>query len=259
MPRSRDGRSASARSAARTGVSSPTSCRSASSPAIVAGAADGEPGVVAARPRRPSRRAARAARRRPGSCAPASAARVTAPPVATRGGEERRGVGEVGLDRRGRRPAIGPGATRQLLGVGVVDVDAALRSTSTVISMCGCDGTAPVPACTTSMPLSKRGAGQQQRRRRTATTPTRRSAPCRRRRAPLPWTVNGSRPRPPSSTSAPAWRSPSSSVAIGRSRAYASPSKVTSPVGQRGDRRHEAHDRAGQPGVDRPAAQWRRA
>ena len=41
-----------------------------------------------------------------------------------------------------------------------------------------------------------------------------------------------------------------SSGAIGRCRACGSPSKVTAPVGQAGDRRQEPHHRAGQPDVD---------
>ena len=46
---------------------------------------------------------------------------------------------------------------------------------------------------------------------------------------PVPWTVNGSVPRPSSSTGAPRARSASSTGPIGRTRACASPSNVTGP------------------------------
>ena len=46
---------------------------------------------------------------------------------------------------------------------------------------------------------------------------------------PVPWTVNGSVPRPSSSTVAPSTRRASRTGPIGRTRAWTSPSKVTRP------------------------------
>ena len=57
----------------------------------------------------------------------------------------------------------GPGATRQRLGSASSTSTPWRRSSETVISMCGIDGTG-LPSCSRSTPLSYLRAGQQQRR-----------------------------------------------------------------------------------------------
>ena len=177
----RDGASASAASAASTGVSSLTSRRSASSRAIVPGAGD-----ASARRRRGvtvgahARRAGRAARRPAGWSPPASAARVTVPPVTS--AAARNGAA---LDRSGsttRSPA-GDGAGRDppYARLGRLGVDAGRRAArASVMSMCGCDGTGSAPVWRDLDALVVAGAGEQQpghelrRRRRVDAAPRRR-------------------------------------------------------------------------------------
>ena len=119
--------------------------------------------VAQAARRRPSARAGRAARRRPASWRPASAARVTDPAGHERGGEERRGVGQVGLDdpvaRRG--PGRARPATRRRPAHATRDARPP-RARPTVMSMCGCDGTASGAGVHDLDALVVAGAGQQQ-------------------------------------------------------------------------------------------------
>ena len=94
------------------------------------------------------------------------------------------------------------------------------------MSTCGSDGSPP--ATVRSMPSSKRAAASSSPETicedSLASTVT---APPRTR--PVPCTVNGARPRPPSSTSTPRPRSPSIRPALGRSCSRGSPSTVTGP------------------------------
>ena len=99
-----------------------------------------------------------------------------------RGGEERRGVGQVRLDLDvdGAERAAAPPPD---VGGGVVDRTPPLAQHRTVISMCGWLGTGG-PTWRTATPVVEAGAGQQQRRdelaggarRRCATGPPRRPA-----------------------------------------------------------------------------------
>ena len=254
MPRSRDGESASAASAATTGVSSPTSCRSTSMPLELAGPGDGQPARSRLDRRRPSRRGCRAARRRPAWCAAASPAPRTLPPETSGGGEERRGVGQVRLDldvERADSAGLDPPGVR----LGVVDHDAASRSVSTVI----CDvrlARDRLAVVVHGHALVEAGAGEQQRGDELRATPRRRGSPAPPRersrepthgeRQPTAAAVLDLRRRGRAGRRAPG--------AIGRFRAWASPSNATRPSASVGDRRQEPHDRAGQPAVDRAVA-----
>ena len=168
-----------------------------------------------------------------------------------RRGEERGGVGEVGLDddvaggdRPGRHPpaAVGGGDLDAVLAQrrhGHLDVrhrrHAAGRAT----------GRGP----------RRSGRRPAAARRRSARTRWRRPRPRPPRTRPVPCTVNGARPRPPSSIPTPSAAQRGEQAGV---RAVAQPRVAVHPdraVGQRGDRRQEAQHRAGQAGVDlgRPA------
>ena len=119
---------------------------------------------------------------------------------------------------------------------------------------CRCGG-ATAPACRRGGRRRPRRSGRRRAaaRRRTATDAEAsiddRAAAAPRR---VPRTVNGSVPRPSSSTrdaeAAQRRRAPRRSGAV---RACGSPSKATGPSASAGDRRHEPHHGAGQPAVDR--------
>ena len=224
-----EGRSASAASAAITVDSSLTSRRFASMPRSSRAAAHGERPARRPRPTRPSPGAGRAARPRPGSSRPASAG----PPPCRRSRGPRRGTGAA-LDRSGSMtrvpPATGPGSTRQTPGSGT-DTATPERAQDVhghVGVRLGRDEVAAGVDDLDALVVARarRAAG----RTRTATRRTRRCAPTRRRRRPVPWIVNGIRPRPPSSTRRPrpgaGRRSGSPSGVRARTR---SPSKLTGP------------------------------
>src|SRR3954452_1585656 len=223
MPVSRDVPSASAQRAASTGVSSPTSPRSATSGAIV-------PEPVTCRPSGVRLTSAPMADRIRSSCAPGwvvtsgQSRTVTRQPVtraAARNGAALERSGSI----RTSRAAIGPGATRQPRSVAVTSAPWS-PSVVTVISTCGIDGTPP--ATDRSRPSSKRAPARSRPETicedslaSTVTAPPwTPSSPC---------TVNGARPRPSSSTRTPRARSAVIRPAFGRSRRRASPSKVTGP------------------------------
>ena len=155
IPVSRDGPSASAHSAARTGVSSPTSPRSATSGAIAAAAGDLQPvGRAGDLGAHGGEQPVELGAGLGGDLRPVADGH---PPAGDqRGGEERRGVGEVGLDHAVAARRSARGTTRQPRSV-AVDVDAVLGAACvTVISTCGIDGTPP--ASVRSRPSSNRAA-----------------------------------------------------------------------------------------------------
>ena len=146
-------RSASAATAATVGVSSPTSCRSTSTPASAAG-----PGARSARPvrRRPCSRTAPARGRiaSPGwVVAAGQPGTVTSPPVTAAAARN-----TAALDRSGSIDPV-PGrdrAGRDPPGVRLVRRRPRRRpcaASRTVISMCGSDGTG-LPSWSTVTPLS---------------------------------------------------------------------------------------------------------
>ena len=192
------GASASAASAATTGVSSPTSCRSRSTPCERAGAAHGQPVVGRGRPRRPCGEDLAQRGRRPGWSRAASRGTVTAPPVTTAAARNGAALDRSGsiVDVDGARSGRGRPPSGRL---GVVDLDAALAQHRDRHVDVGQRGhrlavVADVDA------LVVPGAGEQQRRdelagRRGVDDDLAAARP-RRCRA----TVNGSVPRPSSST-----------------------------------------------------------
>ena len=125
-------------------------------------------------------------------------------------------------------PPIGPGSTRQTVGSGFETRTPRLARVSRVISMCGRDGRCS-PSWRKVRPCSNLGALSSSPETNwlealasiTSSPPT---------TEPLPLRVNGSEPVAASSTSTPSARSEEMVVCIGRLRAAASPSKVTSPV-----------------------------
>ncbi len=246
MPRSRDGVSARAHRAATAGASSPTSCRSASMPRTGPAAVDGQAVVVQrdlgahAHEQVAQRVAGLGGPPRPAGHAHAAAA-------GHRQHQERRSVGQVGLDGdvdgadRGRRH--GPGVrcrTRPRRRA-----RAGTRSSSRCAA-----ATAPgVPRGARSRPRRtppRRAAAP----RRTGSRRRRRSPPTRRAPRPVPVTVNGSVPRPSSSMRHPelaqrvedAGHRPGAGVrvAVEADRARR----------QGGHRRDEPHHRAGETAVD---------
>ena len=156
----------------------------------------------------------------PGSSAPGCVVVVgqpgtrTVPPATS--ADARNGAA---LDRSGStrtsRPAMAPGATRQMPGRESSTVTPAARSTATVISMCGSDGRVG-PMWRTVRPCAYRAAASSRPETNwlepdasTSTEPP--VSP------PRPCTVNGSRPASPwSSTRTPRARNASSTGPIGR-------------------------------------------
>ena len=221
-PRSRDGVAASAATAAIVGVSSPTSCRSTSTPVRVPGPRTTSPSEVgttvapncSSTGRMPDPGLG-------GALGPAGDRDL--PAGDRRGGEEHRRVRQV----RFHRPvAAGDRARRDAprVDVGVVDLHAGGRSIATDMSMCGSDGTG-LPSWTTVTPFSYRAPDSSSPETNcddseaSITTSPPGSAP-------VAATVNGSRSP---SMRAPSALSASSTVPIGRSRARGSPSKRTGP------------------------------
>ena len=174
-----DGPSASAATAAMTGVSSPTSCRSRSAPTTWPVPATVRPSCRARR-RRPSVRRSIAARRLAGSCC-RPARTVTRPPVtsAARGTAPRCSGPARWPRRRGDRPGTHHPAVR----LAVVDLDATVAQHATVMSMWGSEARACLrderrcPARTAARPAAAP--------RRTGWTRTRRSSQCRPRPTPV--------------------------------------------------------------------------
>ena len=154
-PRRWEGDSASAHSAATAGVSSPTSCRSRSTP-VQRRRCRGPRG-----PRRrsateqPIARGSRAARRPPGSCSRGqSRTTTTVPPVTAASARNGAALDRSGSIVSSTAPRPGPGATAQRFGVARRRPRRrAPRSIATVISMWGRDGTG-LPSWRTSTPSS---------------------------------------------------------------------------------------------------------
>ena len=159
------------------------------------------------RPRGSRRCRSRSARRRPGAswrpCAPGS--RGSRPPgcVVLVGQPGTRTVppatsaahrNGAALDRSGStrtsRPAIGPGATRQIVGPGVVDLDAGLAQQRDRHLDVRQARQRP-PGVPQGQALARTARRRAAGRRRTGSTPTRRRRPGRRARDPRPCTVNG--------------------------------------------------------------------
>ena len=128
----------------------------------------------------------------------------------------------------GRAARTGPGATAQRLASVSSTSTPCSRSIATVISMWGSDGTG-LPSWRTSTPVLVAGPGQQQRGDELRRTPTRRSTTVPPRTEPVPRTVNGSDPRPPSSTSTPSARSAVEHLAD-RARAACAGRRRTTPT-----------------------------
>ena len=244
IPRRYDGPSASAHRAASTGVSSPTSCRSASRPST-------RPWPVTVSPASP-RSTVQPIRREQVAQDVAGLGRRPRPvahgdaPAGRRGQrQERRGVGQVGLDQvvDGAtpcrvRPASGWARCRRP------------RRRARAASRRSCRGGAATgPAC-------RRGARRRRRRsgprpaaapRRTGWTPTRPARPARRAPVPTPATVNGRR----SPLDADAERAQGGEDLADRSAAHVGVAvEGDVAVGQPGHGRHEPRDGAGQAAVD---------
>ncbi len=224
MPRNRVGELASAASAVMTGASSPASCRSRSSPYS-------SPVPSTSRPSRSSVTSApiwsRTSRRTSPACVvdcgqPGTRTRPPTAAAAARNGPA--------FDRSGStwtsRALISPASTSQRPGVASSTTTPASRSTSTVIWMWGRLGMGG-PSWTTSSPSRVRAPTSRSAETNwleadaSIRTVPPRSPSCG------PCTVNGSRPRPPSSTCAPSWRTASTTAPMGRSRARSSPSNST--------------------------------
>ena len=122
------------------------------------------------------------------------------------------------------------------------------------MAMCGADGARP-PRCRISAPLSKRGAASsspdtnwEEAEASRVTAPPGSD--------PLPCTVNGMAPRPPSSMTAPSSRS---AARIWPHRPLRRPGvavEVHADAGQRRDGWHEAQDRAGVADIHAGAGVW---
>ncbi len=143
---------------------------------------------------------------------------VTRPPVTSAAARNGWALDRSGSTTRSR-PSRAPGVTRQTFGSppasGVSTCAPTLRSMSTVIRMCGMEGSA-APTCRTSTPWLKRGADS----RRALTNWEDEDASISTgppSSAPLPKTVIGSAPRLSSSIRAPRARSASITPPSGRS------------------------------------------
>ena len=221
-PRRYDGPSARAHSAASTGVSSPTSCRSASSPSRRPWPVTVSPASV--RSTVQPIRASRSRRTSPACVVDRGQSRtVTLPPVVA--ASARNGAA---LDRSGSirwsTGSTGPGATRHRLGSASSTSTPCSRSMATVMSRWGCDGTG-LPSWSTSTPWSKR-APASSRAETNWLDPEASSTTLPPGTCPAPPTVNGRR--------SPSTRTPSARRAVrtsptGRVRMCGSPSKATSP------------------------------
>src|SRR4051794_22594243 len=222
MPRRDDGPSARAQTAASTGVSSPTSCRSASSPSRVSGPLTVSPASVSVT-WQPI--AARRSRRASPACVVSrgQSRTVTAPPVTA--ARARKGPA---LDRSGSMvwstARTGPRETRQRLGSPSSTATPWARSIATVIATCGCEGIG-LPSCTTSTPWSKRApASSRAETNWLEPEASRTTRPPR--TLPAPRTVKGRRSP---STTTPRDLSAVSTSPTGRARMWGSPSNATGP------------------------------
>src|SRR3954451_21214120 len=224
IPVNREGPSARAASAASTGASSLTSPRSATSGRITPVPVTCSPSAVRATsaPISASSRSSWA----PGWVVTTGQSRtVTRPPVTS--AAARKGAA---LERSGStttsRAATGPGATRQPRSVALTSTPCA-RRVVTVMSTCGIEGTPPVSE--RSRPSSNRAPDSSTPEpicEASLASPT--TAPPRTR--PVPCTVKGALPRPPSSTSTPRSRRAPRRPALGRSRSRGAPSSRIGPV-----------------------------
>ena len=255
MPRSRDGTSASAAQrgerpgSARRPRAGRRRCRS-SRPAPVT--VSPSPSGSTAAPIAGEQLAQRVAR--PGWWAAGQSGTVTRPPVTSGGGQERRGVGQVGLDRRRRRRAIGAGRDPP-------HVRGRRRRPST-----------PRRAQHRDRHLDVRQRTARRRRRGAPRRPRRSAAPAsssaqtnwRGRRgvdadraaAHRAAAVHGERQRAAAvvvDLDARARAAPSIDAAASGARARAGRRRTHVAVGECGDRRQEPHDGAGQPAVDAAA------
>ena len=154
-----------------------------------------------------------------------SASTVTSPSRGVPGSTVHRAAGRPGRAEDGR-PAGEPSPTRADTAM------PAARRTSTVMAMCGLEGTGG-PTCRRSRPRSMRGAARsraetnwEEAEASISTLPP--------STEPVPWTVTGRTARPEASaacsTSTPRSRSARTTGSIGRVRAAGSPSTVTSPT-----------------------------
>ena len=162
--------------------------------------------------------------------------------------QERRGVGEVGLDRdvlrRARARQERPTRRARVARRG----RRGAPSDSIVMSMCGMLGSRS-PRWMRCRPTSKRGAASSRPETNwlDALASTTTSPP---RTCPWPRTMKGSAQCPPSSMSTPTSRSALIIVPIGRCRALSWAVRVTSPRANPASPRHEPHHRARLTAVD---------
>ena len=246
-PVRRDSPSARAATAATTGVSSPTSCRSSSTP--LQRRAGGEDQVVAVALRVPAERLGDATPGVAGLRGRLGPAEDAHRPAGDQGGgHERTGVGQVGLDVRvERRDRAG---LRRPSGR-VVGRRRPRRAGAARRPSCRCAAAtaAGAPVCCRSSPRSKRGAASSSADTNwlDADASISSDPPST---WPVPCTVNGRAERPPSSISTPSARS---AVIDGRHRTNPGPLVAVERdgrAGERGERRDEPHDGAGEPAVD---------
>ena len=178
-------------------------------------------------------------------------------------GDQRRARGTAprwtGRARRARpAPAIGPGATCQISGPGVVDLDAGLPQHLRRSSRCAAGSAASGRCAAASARCSNRAAASSRPDTNwldadasTSTWPPRDATRAVHRERQVPGlVVLLDRARP--ARAAP--RAPDPSAGPGR---RSSPSNRTGSVGERGDRRQEAHDGPGEAAVDARAAAHR--
>ncbi len=196
MPVMRPGESARAASAAKVGASSPPADRSRSTPGMPRSraAVDGERAAVPASTVRTERReqAREVGADLGGRCA--------GQPL-DRDASRRRSAPRRGTVPRSRgrarsstsAPAIGPGATIQTPGSGLLDGDAARLRARRSSSRCAA-GSAGARPCDAGQAVVEARRGQQQARTRTGSTRTRRSSSSPPATAPVPWI--GERQRP---------------------------------------------------------------
>src|SRR4051812_40943734 len=224
IPVNRDGPSARAARAARTGASSPTSPRSATSGRIVPEPDTCSPSDVrvTSAPISASSRSSWA----PGCVVTSGQSRtVTEPPVTRAAARKGAALERSGSTTTSRAPT-GPGVTRQPRSAALTSTPCA-RRVVTVMSTCGIEGTPPVRE--RSRPSSKRAPESSSPETICEDSPasTTTAPPCT---WPVPCTVKGALPRPPSSTSTPRSRRAPRRPALGRSRNRGSPSRRIGPV-----------------------------
>ena len=223
MPRRYDGPAASAHSAAMTGVSSPTSWRSASSPSSRSVAGHGQPVVVERdAAAHPGQQVAQGVTGLGGVPRPVAHGHL----APGRGGErQERARRWTGRARWCGRP---PGSRRGRPATGAARCRRPRRRARAASPRSCRDGAATAPACRRAARRRPRRSGRRPAaaRRRTGWTPTRRGSTCPPRTDPVPWTVNGSRSPSIRTPSAPR---ASSTSPTGRVRMWGSPSKATGP------------------------------